>query len=667
MESLNLLLGFFNKTRKSKHLLYVSVCSSFTFVAIMVAFMVSQPVRADVLSETYEVPLLLSNECAIFYDVEETTDGNILTTLRYGERILFINKVTVKTVLNISDSGNVNFKFNANSHGSGDGFESGIKYQFNMNTMLKVNTSLDDHDPFTGTFNVKARILGQGQDINGDGSLTGASNNAILNFKIRVHYANGNTTTEAFDWSIECAGSPWANLMEKKDVATGEPVGRGFGDVWNKYAWSAADYDGGLFIATKNGYYNIEALLAPSAPVQACIDAGGPIGTALDVFRVLGCVEIAGDDTERDSRGAEIWRFDYKKKRWTRVYDAPKGVDAPQGFRDMVVHNGKLYVAADLGAFVSGVSYVSGVPGTPHFPGVALLVTDDGFNFDEIPCPDGFGDLCATDDGLPALNNTSIRALASYNGLLYIGTFNFTGVGQIWSYDDSSGIFTKVWETAPGVLIAELEPYKGLLYVGAGGAIQTQGGPGPGLGTNDYMYVYNGSGVPTALPGLPDIDPEGPAILKLFVGLDKLWAGTANYTNGFSLLTFDGAVWEIIVDGPDNGGGFFNSTNAYLWSMADANGRLVIGTFNFNIIDQLPRGQSELWYSDDGVNWTEHWLPLDWGINNYGIRNMVFANKKLFLGTASIIVAPDEWHPGTEVWTISESRLKKGGRGKKGK
>ena len=51
-------------------------------------------------------------------------------------------------------------------------------------------------------------------------------------------------------------------------------------------------------------------------------------------------------------------------------------------------------------------------------------------------------------------------------------------------------------------------------------------------------------------------------------------------------------------------------------------------------------------------------LPLDWGLWNYGIRELEVADKMLFLGTASNMIAPDlitkpvPLSPGTEVWTI---------------
>lgn len=110
--------------------------------------------------------------------------------------------------------------------------------------------------------------------------------------------------------------------------------------------------------------------------------------------------------------------------------------------------------------------------------------------------------------------------------------------------------------------------------------------------------------------------------------------------------------------------------------MAEINGRVFVGTFNkdFFSLDPgtpLPRGSSELWYSDNVAlsnptgTWQQMALPLDWGLWNYGIRTMEVGDKKLFLGTASNMVAPDltlistliPLSPGTEVWTIRNTAV----------
>jgi hypothetical protein len=612
----------------------------------------------------------------VFYTSDTADDGSVITSLEYGELINFDTRVSVNGLLEISDSGNVNFKFHTQAHGSGYGAESGIQYQFNLNSMFSAKSDTDNYDPTTATYAVKARINGQGQGLNGDGVLTGASNNAELNFKVRIAYANQQLRTEAFDWSIECAGSPWSNLMKNKVAGTKAKVGDGFGDAWNKYAWSMEDFNGGLLVGTKNMFYDLLALVNPSAVVQACIDAG----VVPFPYGPFACLELYGDIPDQvSSRGAEIWRMDYRKKRWERVFDAadPTNVStsspaefdkAPQGFRDMVVHKGKLYVGSDLGAFISAVALDRTVPFT--YPGVDLLVSEDGYAFTQVPgcVSDG---LCEQSEviappGTPT-NNGSIRALASAGDKLFIGTFN-AGGGEVWSYEEGIG-FAMAFKAPPTLpIVAEINEFDGKLYVGVGGALETQN-----LGSNNYIYVCDlatacdesGDFAPPA--DLPNIDPGTVFVIKQFVAKDKLFVGTTNFDEGFSLLSYDSTNgWEIIVDG-DGDGGFFNDSNAYLWSAAVVGDRIFVGTWNYLFFDQLPRGDGELWYSDDGVNWTEFPLPLDWEFPTYGIRSMVSANRQLFLGTASLgavtnLDVPDDLRPATQIWSIRDTKVNKPGK-----
>jgi hypothetical protein len=624
----------------------------------------------------------VSNECAQFYTLENPGAENEITTLHYGETIVFDTRFHLNGNLNISDSGNVNFKFHTQAHGQGNGVTSGIQYQFMLNSMLKTNTSLVDFDPFTGAFDVKARIVGQAQEIDGYGILNGAQNNAELLFKLRIHYANGYIQHEAYDFSIECAGDPWNNLMENKDLETRQPVGRGFGDEQNKYGWTGIEYKNALIVGTKNAFYDLATYVGgDGGPITSCIN-NPPDPSFPEIYWRFACMEIFGfgNPNIRDSNGAQLWRFDYRNKRWQLAYDAvprvvPEGVgpEFVQGFRDSVVHEGKLYVAADLGAFISGVSYENMF----KYPGVALLVSADGINFEIVEgCPTGSGDLCQSQTvpppGLPT-NNLSIRALASYDGKLFIGTLNNTG-GQIWTYDGS--VFTKVWPAGPMPnipLIGELEPHDGKLYIGVGGVLETQDNP-----NNNYIYVCDvcdGSDT-VPLANLPNIDPNTFFVIKLFSGQGKLFAGTVNFENGTSFLSYDsdGGVFDVIVDdAPD--GGFFDRFNIYLWSMAELDGRLFAGTFNPVTITEIPRGTAELWYSDDGANWFQYPMPIGWSLLGYGIRDLVSCDngKALCLLSATNMVAPDlvdfenPLSAGLEVWTIRDTKIVKPSGGRRGK
>jgi len=628
----------------------------------------------------------ISNECAQFYTLENPGAEHEVTTLQYGEDIVFDTRFSLNTSLAISDSGNVNFHFGANAKGDGTGVTSGIKYQFMLNSMLRAKTSLADYDPFTAVFNVKARIVGQPQEIDGYGLLNGAQNNAELLFSLRTRYADGHIYQEAFDFTVQCAGDPWSNLMENRDLDTRQPVGRGFGDEMNKYGWTGVDFGDALIVGTKNAFYDIATYIGgDGGNITNCVNSP-PDPSYPDIYWRFACMEIFGYGNSgiRDSHGAQLWRLDYKNKRWQLVYDAvprhvPEGESGEfiQGFRDSVVHNGKVYVAADLGAFISGVSYVDMF----KYPGVALLVSEDGINFSLVPdCPTGPGGLCEAQTAIPPsvpTNNLSIRALASFDGKLFIGTLNNTG-GQIWTFDDQTGVFAKVWPAAPMPMfpiIGELEPYHGKLYVGMGGLLTTTSYP-----DNNYIYACDACDSPgdfAKVPELPDLDANTFFVIKLFAAKDRLFAGTVNFQNGFSLLSYDdsnGGDFDIIVDGP-NDGGFFDPLNIYLWSMAEIDGRLVAGTFNPATITEIPRGTAELWYSDDGMDWFQYPMPIGWSLLGYGIRDLVTGDsgKTLFLLSATNMVAPDivefdnPLSAGLQVWAIRDTKVVSPSGGKRGK
>jgi hypothetical protein len=465
----------------------------------------------------------------------------------------------------------------------------------------------------------------------------------------------------------------WTNLM-KQPVAGGKKnssVGRGFGDTWNKYAWSMKNTTGGMLVGTKNAFYDTQQYISPSGSVKDCLDN--------DIYRVTGiheplaCMELfaspaaveAGMATSvaADTRFAEIWRFDHTLKTWSKVRDDPNS----QGFRVMETHKGKVYVGSDLGAFITGVDLHSGRPGAWNFPGSQLLASTDGKNFSEIsscvpgpdrpaPCTSANGldnpyGLIGTNPNYTGAVNTSIRALASFNNKLYVGTFNSTG-GQLWAYDDvdNSWAFIPLQGiTVPGgnpykPAIMELRVYKEKLYIGIGGPSGFS-----------YLYSYDGvSGVATPVASQPALPDSNVGVIKLFVSSDGLlYIGNTDLTLGFSLQTFDGTTFNTITLN-----GFNDPNNAYAWSMAELGGRLYLGTFNQDFSANPFSASAQLWYKENGSTWQKATLPSSFGPLNYGIRNMEIGNNQLFLGTASNMLAPDlipgleTYQAGTEVWTI---------------
>jgi len=617
---------------------------------------------ADTTTFPFEQELTLSDPCAVF---NQPTDDPAITRITYGENIDFDLKGTVQAIIEPNGSGGFNLKFMINNHGAGIGQTSGIKYQFISKLLVKANTNgSDPNDPnfvFKGKFKIDARIIGQGNDASQGGIAQGAQDNALLHFYVSIHYANGSIQSSASDFTLECVASPWTNQMTAPEAGTKTPVGRGFGDPWNKYAWSMKDFNGGMVVGTKNAYFDIEQYLNPTNEVQDCIN--GFQYQVTGIHLPLACMELFSAGDAAQTRYADIWRFDYAKKSWTKVL---VGADSgSQGFRVMTTHNGKLYAGSDLGAFITGVSLNSGGPLAWDFPSSQLLVSADGKNFSSVGSCTGNACNPATGVNNPygitnfappgAAVNTSIRALASYNNKLYVGTFNAVGA-ELWSYDDSTDQWDLVHKFFGKPAIAELREYKGKLYIGIAG---------PG---NDYLWQFDGTNPPVVVANLPVLPGSNVGALKLFVSSKGLlYIGNVDLTLGFYLQSFDGTNFTTITSN-----GFFNSLNAYAWSMAEINGRLFVGTFNQDFISTLPRGSAELWYSDDSINWQQMAMPLDWGVWNYGIRTMEVGDKgkQLFLGSASNMIAPDlisepiPLNPGAEVWSIRSTAVAPTGKRK---
>ncbi len=616
----------------------------------------------------------LSDPCAVF---NATVPGTTFTKVIYGEPVNFTIKGETVAILDTSSSPG-SLKFLISAHGDGVGSVSGITYRFNGKLQAKAKTTGSLSDPafrYDGTFKLSARVIGEGNEASGSRLAQGAQDNAVFDFRVQVKYANGQTFSSLdmvnSNFTLTCQASPWTNQMSAPLQGTKTGVGRGFGDVWNKYAWSMQDFGGGLLVGTKNARYDTARLATyydepASSPAAQCTqDPANPMPT---LFKPLLCAELfeapaemAPSRATTDTRFAEIWRFDYAKKTWTRVRDDT----ASQGFRVMATHAGRLYVGSDLGSFVAGVDLKGGGVNAWNFPGVRLLTSSDGINFTEVPCGSAVSGPCNTASGSPTIMpnvNVSIRSLASFQSKLYVGTFNPMG-GELWSYSATDG-WTRVKKFAPDATtqyhgaVTELAVFNNRLYIGLGAS------------SSDYLHVFDGTQV-SAVPNLPGTGSStGAGVIKLFPSSKGvLMVGTVDFAKGFGLHAMDpvGNFSTITTSGFGDPSASFNF-NAYPWSMAEINGRTFLGSFNTGVFNKLPRGSAELWYSDDLTNWQQMALPLDFGYWNYGIRTMLPANKQLYLGTASAIVASDltsdpvPLTPGTEVWSIRSNVVSPSGR-----
>ena len=648
-------------------------------VGIAVAIMGASPAHADSHSEggtPFQVPVNVNNPCAVF---NAPTANPAVTRITYGEPVNLLVDGTVKARIE-TERGVSRLKFEVDARGTGTGATSGITYRLDARLVVRAATNSTTY--FKGDLYLDARLKGDPRTGTGQTPSQKAQDNVTLKFKVSVTYNNGAITPLSLSssFSLKCSASPWTDQMASKVSGTNTPVGRGFGDVWNKYAWSMKDFNGGLLVGTKNAFFDYNALQNPTPLVQGC--EANPALALPAIYKGLACLELfdsgtAGTPTSAaaDTRYAEIWRYDYRYKTWSKKVDSTNS----QGFRIMQTHDSALYAGSDLGSFVMGInlgSWNGQLAGDARwdFPGVQVMKSTDGKSFAPIASCAVSGPCATTRTQAANSGNTnvSIRSMASFNGKLYVGTFNVAG-GELWSYDSTNDTWALVKKFSK-TGVTTLAVLNGKLIIGLGGNVD-----------QDYLYQYPGvtppcaptaqcivpTADPTLIPNLPSaVGTLGVLELftsskGLFVGLADVAADDANSQAGFQLFlwngTGDGSNFSTLTTD-----GFGNSANAYPWSMNEYLGRIYLGTFSEDILGLLPRGSAELFYSDDAVNWQQKALPVSFGLWNYGIRTIEKGTDgNLYFGTASAIIAPDfqpaggdllaPLTPGAEVWSVKSN------------
>jgi hypothetical protein len=251
--------------------------------------------------------------------------------------------------------------------------------------------------------------------------------------------------------------------------------------------------------------------------------------------------------------------------------------------------------------------------------------------------------------------NNSIRALCVFatpeesgKERLYVGTENEQTGGQLWAYD-ANGENSPIWELIHTFedtqSVAEIAVFDGVLYVGTWKfEFDLLGGePSDTFGLFKSDDGYNFDNVKPDFEGRENLNNVG--VMKLIKYRNKLYLGTVNYIDGFTLLSSDDPsdVHSWTVHTTD---GFGNSDNAYFWSAVVVDDILVAGTFNSGItggmLPVLPMdGRAQILYTQDGENF-EMLVDDGFGVPfTYGIRSMVAFEDQLFAATASNVLIPD--------------------------
>jgi hypothetical protein len=602
------------------------------------------PANAEVQRESTSFTQTFLNPCAAF---TATTDEQSVSRLSYGELIEM--DFQLDRVLD-SEIGFLSLDL----AGVGVGERSGLNYQLSAIASVEQNQPVLDQSEVS--FLIDAQLVSSDRGIQSNPDLV--SRSAGISFRMNMTVSPGEEIelidVSASNFELTCEDERWENLTSNSlDNGSG---GKGFGDPWNKYAWSMKDFNGKMYVGTKNATYNYLQLQNPDSDVQACLS--GLAGTIPSIYLGMACLELFDSNSETDgiigteSRPAEIWGYDYDLQQWALTYPglAPAEFElSSQGFRVMEEHRGQLYAGSDLGSFIMGVelgsqTLVDGV-NKWNFPGSRILANDGVNGWLPIECspsvgvpgPCNFSSAPLANSASEGIN-ISFRALASHQGGLYLGTFNFSGA-ELWKYEESDSSWSRIakFNGTNGLpfsaSVAELKSHNGKLMIGLGF--------GPSL-TSAYLWEYDSDDQTTqVVPGLPAA-ANGSGVFKLFVSQsDELFVGIVDFQDGFDLLGYNPSrlnSWRTI-----STRGFGADANRYVWSMEEHDNKLYLGTFNSDLLtDAAPRGSAELWVSrDDGVSWQQQRMPLRWSVLNYGIRTMAVGDGELFMGSASHMLAPD--------------------------
>jgi hypothetical protein len=351
----------------------------------------------------------------------------------------------------------------------------------------------------------------------------------------------------------------------------------GLGDPMNNYAWSMAKFKGDVYVGTvRNLLYWVGVWFKQANVI--------PQDFELPVTRPEGA--ILSHQWAEDMRG-EIWR--YRHGAWTRVHQSgitPYGggwapeepgyrflttftdkwgeealyastgeadylpqhlllkstdgttwnrVVTPSGMgsdsRSMVVHNGKLYIAAK-----DATIWATDDP----------VTTGTGDNWEKV------ADVAAIGPG----TNVDVVSMASFNGYLFAGTHNDSGF-QLFRSNSASpqpGEWTQLINNGAGEMTntwaMTMQTFKNHLYLGSAVFPVTSGNP-------------------------PEL--RGPKGFELFrINTDDSWEmlvgdSYASLPPGDDVLRVPESGWP---------GGFGNILNYYCWSMQEKDGVLYLGTFD---------------------------------------------------------------------------------------
>lgn len=450
-------------------------------------------------------------------------------------------------------------------------------------------------------------------------------------------------------------GGPWPHrgLSFRDFIRIGE---HGLGDPLNAYAHSMEFYNGRLYLGTSRA--------------NLCMLKVSKIRTALKYWPV----ECPNNLYDLDMR-ARIHKFEFSTGLWNEMFRSPMiaGSDGTPVPREMSYRCMAIFKAAGDRRPVLYCGTYASIKGQ----GAQILRSVGGEAFTTVGRPEGFDDIVITvrllvpfkgklftsptgraggnpnaafqtivyETGDPARRpwravsepgfgnpaNVSVFEMIAFGDYLYAGTANFAGY-QVWRtkadgtppYEWECIVSQGAWRGATNQGVASFCVFKGALYVGSG--IQHGG-----------IDIAN------------QVGPAGPELIRIHPD------GTWDLIVGHSRDTPHG--WKRPLSGFSPG--FGHVTNGYFWRMAEHDGWLYLGTFNWGLMmnyssqerwpefiqrvygrigpEQIFANYSgaHLYRSYDGENWVAVTTNGFDNPCNYGIRTLVSTPYGLAVGTAN--------------------------------
>ncbi len=435
---------------------------------------------------------------------------------------------------------------------------------------------------------------------------------------------------------------------------------QGFGDPHNSYPHAMGWHRDHLYVGTTRNILQL-VKIAPDP--------------STDTFHCWPVYVEPGANAATLNQRSEVWRYSVQNGEWVKVFESPTIVSdgGETVFRDFGYRN---MVEVQTRSDSEPALYMTTMSSSKG-KGAYILRSTDGWNFEPVTAP-GMGDAGVT----------SFRALVGFRDRLFTSP---SGKGKLWAYAESPVVLECVdplndeWRAAsvPGfgdpteLTVFDMAVFNDYLWAGTGnpsGGFQVWRTRAHGEPPYHWERVMTAGAYRGRL---------NEVVMKMFSFKNALYIGSGIRRGGFDREFEIGPAageiirinaddsWDLIVgtprltpDGAKSplsglGPGFNNPFAGYIWSMAEYDGRLFVGTYDSSVflsfvdLERVPskkrrmlerlgvdnivaqQGGFDLWSSEDGADWRPVSINGFGNPYNYGIRNMLGNQHGLFVGVAN--------------------------------